>query len=245
MNTPTPDTNSPREGRSSMSTTQPQSTDQQDSTDQYAIRITVTGPGEPPAGVGPVRHVGPYTYDWQAADAVRVLRHLADDRMVESAPGFDVRTELVPFDPDVEHLDPRPPTDVEALADLLADEPPVGLWHFPTLRDRLTTAHGPVETQWAWTGALRYLAGLDKDGQRERRALHESDARLAPCRAAVLAASRTRVAHFTARDIHDATALLADLLDATDSHGVQRDAVAGQLAPVALDVVADRPAVPA
>lgn len=222
------------------------STDQPQSSDQYAIRITVTGPTDPPEGVTSVRHVGPYTHHWQADDAMRVFRHLADDRLVESEPGFDVRMELVPFEPTRRPpLDPCPPKDVEPLADLITANPPGDLWHFPTLRDRLLAAHGPVQTTWSWTAALRYAAGLAADGEQERRAAEESDPRLAPCRAAVLAASQARIEHFATKAISDATELLADVLDAAKAYGVDREEAARQFAPVALDVVAARTVVPA
>lgn len=260
------DTNSPPEGHSTMSTEEQVTTpsnEQANTEAQVAVKITLTGPGDPPEGVDPVRYVGPYTRRWDAFEAIRTFERMA----TEAGRSNEVQVELAWFDPTIEHLDPYPPKDVDALAERIAAEPPAkplpavpgepqhfvvpvpryvrrsdpaAAWAFPSLHDRLVAAHGRNTAEWSWQHAIAILAA---NGGETRRPAGDAD--LTACRAAVSAASSRRVEEFTPPTLDEAAQLLRDLVAAASGHGLDRDDVTRQLAPFALDGAAARIAVPA
>lgn len=258
------DTNSPREGHSTMSTEEQVTTpsnEQPKTEPQYAVKVTLTGPGDPPEGVNPVRYVGPYLREWDALEAARTFERMA----TEAWRSNEVEVELAWFDPAIAHLDPYPPKDVDALAERIAAEPPVKLppatagepqrfpvpaprhvrradpaaaWAFPSLRDRLVAAHGRNQAAWSWQHAIAILVA---NGGETRRPADDED--LEACRAAVSAASSRRVERFTPPTLDEAAQILHDLVAAASGHGLDRDDVTRQLAPFALDGAAARIAV--
>lgn len=217
-------THAPLEGCSTMRTKQKH---REPSTEPYAVRVTLSG--EPPEGVDPVRHVGPYENDLHAEEAAATFGRMADDMGRD-----DVHIEVVAFVSPVVHLDPSPPKDFEALAEQIGENPVRGPWQFPDLHDRLVAAHGRPKAEWAWKQALAYIAC--RGGAQKL----ITDARLDAYRQKVKAASDRLIEPFAPPILDDAARLLAALVDAASGYGVDRDLAAGQLAPFALDGVAAR-----
>lgn len=201
------------------------------STAQHVVRVTLTG--DLPEGVDRVRRVGPYENELAATEAARVFDRIAYEMGWSEA----VRIEVVDgYRSTVEHLDPCPPDDFEALAELIGPDFVRGrLVAFPDLYDRLVAAHGFGKADWAWRQALALI--LCKGGAVKPAA---ADQDLDPFREKVKAASKRLVEPFAPPILNDAALLLRDLVTAATGHGVDLDRAARHLAPFALEEVAGR-----
>lgn len=217
-----------------------------DEREQFAILVTRPDNEDRPEGVDLVVRVGPYHYRHIVESVAHHLRNSDHSRSrpegttIEIAP-YD---ESLPHRPTLAHADTQ-----EVMEVILAEGNAYGEWSFPDSWDLLRGAHTYEAALSLHQGACAYLdAEAEAAEQAEREAaervaaLRDEAERLDPCVFLIKEAAGRRVEETDTKVVHQAAGLLADLLDVTDRHQVDRGDACRLLPGPALDAIVSRPA---